>query len=247
MALQFLTLADHRLAYQRQVGAKKRPGLIFLGGFASDMEGTKAAFLADYCAKHKISFVRFDYRGCGSSPGVFAEATIGDWLQDSLAIFDKLTAGPQIVVGSSMGGWIGLLLAKERRTRVKALIGIAAAPDFTEDLIWKNLSKAQRAKMMRDGVLYEKDAPPDRRVPLTLKLIKEARKHFVFKKSFPLSCPVRLMQGMQDEQVPWQYVERIAQHITQKNVRVTLIKKGDHRLSTKEDLALMGQTIAEFL
>ena len=140
MSVEFLTLADCRLAYQRQVTDKSKPGIIFLGGYASDMQGTKAVFLSERCAEHSISFTRFDYRGCGQSPGSFTDGTIGAWLEDSLAVFDRLTQGMQIIIGSSMGGWLGLLLAKARPERVKALIGVAAAPDFTEDLVWEKLT-----------------------------------------------------------------------------------------------------------
>jgi len=247
MTIEMLTLADRSLAYQRQVGNKNAPGIFFLGGFASDMEGSKASFLADHCAKASLSYMRFDYRGCGSSPGNFADGTIGAWLEDTLVVFDQLTEGTQIVVGSSMGGWLGLLLAKARPERMRAYIGIAAAPDFTEELIWKNLTTQQRETLMHDGAIFEEGAPPDRRVPITLKLIEEARKHLIFQNPLPLSCPVRLLQGLKDKEVPWGYAPRISAHIDQNDVRVTLIKNGDHRLSTTKDLELLGQTVAEFI
>ena len=246
MTVEFLTLADRRLAYQRQVGNKNRAGVLFLGGFASDMEGSKAVFLAQNCAEAALDFVRFDYRGCGSSPGQFSDGTIGGWLEDSLAIFDQLTEGPQIVVGSSLGGWLGLLLAQAWPQRVKAFIGIAAAPDFTEELVWEKLTAQQRETLLRDGAFYEKDAPPDRRIPITLKLIEEARKHLVFRAPLTLSCPVRLLQGMKDAEVPYTHAQRICDHIDQADIRVTLIKNGDHRLSTPQDLDTLGRAIAEF-
>ena len=247
MTIEFLTLADRSLAYQRQVGNNKNRGVLFLGGFASDMEGSKATFLADRCAVAGSSCLRFDYRGCGVSPGTFADGTIGAWLEDTLAVFDQLTEGEQIVVGSSMGGWLGLLLARARPERVKALIGIAAAPDFTEELIWEKLPTLRREALLRDGEFYENDPPPDRRVPITLNLIEEARHHLVFRTPFALSCPVRLLQGMKDKEVPWNLATRISNHIDQEDVRVTLVKYGDHRLSTPKDLALLWQTVAEFI
>jgi pimeloyl-ACP methyl ester carboxylesterase len=247
MSVAFLTLADRRIAYQRQVGDSARPGVIFLGGFASDMTGTKAIFLSEQCARQGLSFVRFDYRGCGQSPGIFTDGTIGAWLEDSLAVFDQLTVGPQIVVGSSMGGWLGLLLAKARPERVKAFIGVAAAPDFTEDLVWEKLTRLQRETLLRDGLIYEEDAPPDHRVPLTLRLIEEARGHLLLRSALSLSCPVRLIQGMKDAEVPFAHAQRIAEHVTQDDVQVTLIKNSDHRLSQPENLGLLWRLVAEFI
>lgn len=246
MTLEFLSLADCRLAYQRQVGDKNNTGILFLSGFASDMEGTKATFLSKRAAERNGPFVRFDYRGCGKSTGDFAKATIGAWLKDTLAVFDQLTEGPQIVVGSSMGGWLGLLLAAARPARVKAFIGVAAAPDFTEYLVWAKLTPAEREKIRRTGVYYEKDELPSRQAPITFGLIEEARKHLVLNKPLALPCPVRLLQGMKDADVPWEYALRIVQHIASDDARVTLVK-GDHSLSTPKDLEMLAQTIEEFL
>jgi len=246
MGVEFLSLADCRLAYQREVGDSEKPGIIFLGGYASDMTGTKADFLALYCAKRAIPFIRFDYRGCGRSSGTFKDGTIGDWLQDSLAIFDQQTQGPQIVVGSSMGGWLGLLLTQVRAQRIKAFIGVAAAPDFTEELVWKKLTKDQRDTLLRNGEIYDEAAPPDHRVPMTLKLINEARDHLVFKNAFPVTCPVRLLQGRKDMEVPWQYAERIISHL-KGDARVTFVEDGDHRLSSPKALETLGQMIADYL
>ena len=245
MAIEFLSLADCRLAYQRQVGDKNNPGVLFLSGFASDMEGTKATFLSKRAAERKESFVRFDYRACGKSSGDFAKATIGAWFEDTLAVFDQLTEGPQIVVGSSMGGWLGLMLAAARPKRVKAFIGVAAAPDFTENLIWAKLTPAEREKVRRTGAYHEK-GDPGRQTTLTSGLIEEARKHLILNKPFAIPCPVRLLQGMKDLEVPWEYALRIVQHITCEDARVTLVK-GDHSLSTPQDLEMLARTIEEFL
>ncbi len=241
MALSFLSLADRRLAYQRQLGALKSPAILFLGGFASDMNGSKASFLASRAAETGRSFLRFDYRGHGSSSGSFADMTLGDWLDDAQAVLDNLTDGPQIVIGSSMGGWIGLLLAKARPDRFKAFIGVAAAPDFTEDLVWDKLSPSDREILRQGGSLDDGGAP------ITLKLIQEARKHLVLRSPLALSFPVRLLQGMHDEDVPWQHAPRIAQHISAPDVRVTLVKDGNHSLSAPENLELLWETIEAFL
>jgi pimeloyl-ACP methyl ester carboxylesterase len=246
MALEVL-IADRQLAYQRQVGSPDHPGIVFLGGFASDMQGSKALFLSERCAANNISFVRFDYSGCGQSPGSFAEGTMSAWLDDSLAVLDRLTQGPQIIVGSSMGGWLGLLLAKMRPARAKAYIGIAAAPDFTEDLVWDKLTGAQRETLLREGQIYEDDAPEDHRIPLTLALIEDARQHLVLRTQISIPCPMRLLHGMKDREVPAPFAQRIADHVNQDDVRAILIKNGDHRLSTPADLTLLWHTISEFV
>lgn len=246
MTPEYLTLADRRLAFQRQVGDARKPGLIFLGGFASDMTGTKASFLAETCASRNLSFLRFDYRGHGQSSGDFKDGTIGAWFEDTLTAFDQLTTGPQIVIGSSMGGWLGLMLAMQRPARLASFIGVAAAPDFTEDLMWDLLSKEQKKQLKSDGFIYDETAPPEERAPLTLKLIEEGRQHLILRDIIPLQVPVRLLQGMEDREVPWTYASRIADTLESRDVRVHLIKDGDHRLSRPQDLALLWQTVEEF-
>jgi pimeloyl-ACP methyl ester carboxylesterase len=247
MVPDFLTLPDRRLAYQRLNGDKTRPGLMFLGGFASDMEGTKASFLYARCAEAGIAYLRFDYRGHGKSDGAFRDGTLGLWCADALAVFDRLTEGPQIVIGSSMGGWLALLLARERKDRVRALIGIAAAPDFTEDMIWARLSPAQRAQLETSGLMPDPTAPPEHDAPITLRLVEEARKHLLLRAPLALACPVHLLQGQNDAEVPWGHALRIAERIAREDVRVTLIKDGDHRLSRPEDLELLWQVALAFL
>lgn len=241
MTPQFLTLPDGRLAYQRLVGEKNSPGIVFLGGFASDMTGTKATYLAERCAAAKISFLRFDYRGNGQSSGDFKDYTIGSWFADTCAVLDQLTEGPQIIVGSSMGGWLGLKLTLQRPERVKALIGIAAAPDFTEDLLWAQLKPEQRSAVERDGFIHDGHAP------ITLKLIEEARQHLLLRAKINVTCPVRLLQGMKDDAVPWQHALRISENITHGDVQANLIKDGDHRLSRDQDLEVLWRTVEEFL
>lgn len=233
MAPDFLTLPDRKLAYQLLRGRPHWPGIMFLGGYASDMTGTKAGFLAAECAQADCSYLRFDYRGHGRSSNSFKDGTIGDWFDDACVVFDRLTEGPQILIGSSMGGWLALMLARARPERVKALIGVAAAPDFTEDLLWQNLSLQQKARLEQDGEIN------DGGLAVTLRLIQEARRHLILRRPIHLSCPAHFLQGMQDDEVPWHHAIRIAEAIAHKNVRVTLIKDGDHRLSRAEDLALL--------
>jgi len=243
MVPDFLNLPDRRLAYQRLRGRANLPGIVFLGGFASDMTGTKASYLARCCAEADRTFLRFDYRGHGQSSGDFRFGTIGDWFEDACAVFDRLTQGPQILVGSSMGGWLALMLARVRPGSVKALVGIAAAPDFTEDFIWENLTAMQRAQLTRTGEIADPTAPPDQQAPITFRLIEEARKHLLLREPLTVSCPVRLLQGQRDTEVPWQHALRIAEHIPHEDVRVTLIKDGDHRLSRSADLELLWETL----
>ncbi len=247
----FLTLPDRRLAYQQCRGAvdknsKKAPGILFLGGFASDMTGSKAKFLNQECRTANRGYLRFDYRGHGQSSGRFEDGTIGDWFDDALTVFDRLTEGPQLVIGSSMGGWIGLLLARARPERVAGFIGIAAAPDFTEELIVPTLTPVQREQLESEGAIYDDEAPPDRRAPMTKKLIDEARGRLVLREPLVLRGPAHLLQGQMDRDVPWQHALKIAERLTAPSVRVTLIKDGDHSLSRPEDLSLLWQVIQGF-
>lgn len=240
MTPDFLTLPDRRLAYQRGSGDAQAPSIVFLGGYASDMTGTKASFLAERCAATHYRFLRFDYRGHGQSSGDFKDGAIGDWFEDVQAVVGQLTDGPQIVIGSSMGGWMGLMLAVQQPQRVKAFIGVAAAPDFTEDLMWAQLSADQRARLVHDGVIYDEG-----HAPVTLRLIEEGRQHLMLHQKMSLKCPVRLLQGLADADVPWQHAVRIADAIDHSDVRVTLVKDGDHRLSQPQDLDLLWQTVQE--
>jgi pimeloyl-ACP methyl ester carboxylesterase len=239
----FLSLPDRRLAYQRLRGRSDSAGIVFLGGYASDMTGTKASFLAERCAEAGYGFLRFDYRGHGQSEGAFRDGTIGGWFEDAREAFDRLTEGPQILIGSSMGGWLALMLARERPERVKAMVGIAAAPDFTEDLMWLRMTPEQKAEIESRGEIMDPTAPPDMQVPVTLRLIEEARKHLMLRLKINIICPVHLLQGLHDEEVPWQHTIRIVENIAHDNVRATFIKDGDHRLSRPQDLELMWETV----
>ena len=241
MTMEFLTLPDRRLAYQRLYAAADRPQLVFLGGYASDMAGTKAQYLAERCAAAGYGLLRFDYRGHGASTGTFSDCTLGDWLADTETMLDRLTTGPQIIVGSSLGGWLGLLLARDRPRRVRAL-GIAAAPDFTEDLIWDRLSEAQRAAVLAQGGVREGDGDAGM---VTLRAIEEARRHLVLRQPLLVACPIRLLQGMRDDQVPWETALRIARHAASPDICVNLIKDGDHRLNRPQDLAAVWTAVTE--
>jgi len=229
------------LAFRRIAG--RGPGILFLGGLHSDMTGTKAEALAAWAAAHGRAFCRFDYAGHGASGGEFRDGTIGRWAADARAVLDELTEGPQILVGSSMGGWIAALLARDVPARVAALVGIAPAPDFTEELMWPQFSAEIRATIARDGVWFrhsEYGAP----YPITRALIEDGRRQSVLGGALSFAFPVRIIQGMRDVDVPWKHALRFAEAIAGDDVRVTLIKDGDHRLSRPQDLALLEAEIS---
>jgi len=235
--------ASSRIAYRRLAG--KSPGVVFCPGFKSDMKGAKAGAVAAWALRNKRACLRFDYRGHGESDGVFAEGTIGAWFADTLAAFDALTDGPQIVVGSSMGGWMALLLARARPMRVAAMVGIAAAPDFTEDLMWNRMPPDLQAKLRRDGVIHQPSAYGQDPYEIHYRLIEEGRDHLLLRGPLAFDGRVRLLHGMQDADVPWQWSAKIADALTAADVRVTLVKDGDHRLSRDADIALLVGTLDE--
>src|SRR5258706_14001250 len=179
------------------------PGIVFLPGFRSDMGGTKAGALAIHCRQYGQTLTRFDYFGHGSSSGDFRDGAIGRWLEDALVVVDRLTRGPQILVGSSMGCWIGLLAALARPGRVAGFVGIAGAPDFTEELIWGRLNEEQRRRLRAEGELLYDSAYESGSIPFTLKLIEEGRRHLLMGGPIALACPMRLLHGMADPDVPY--------------------------------------------
>jgi pimeloyl-ACP methyl ester carboxylesterase len=233
------------IAYHRRDG--RAPGVVFLGGFMSDMNGTKAASLDAFCRARGQAFLRFDYFGHGRSSGEFSEATIGRWKDDALCVLDKLTDGPQVLVGSSLGGWIMLLVAMARPARVKALIGIAAAPDATEDLMWNRFPPELRATILRDGQARIPSAYGAEGYLITRKLIEDGRRHLIMGKPIPVSCPVRLIHGMRDEDVPYRASIELAANLQSEDVRIALVKDGNHRLSRDQDLALLARTLESLL
>lgn len=223
------------IAYRHLVG--KSPGILFLPGFKSDMAGTKAEALAAAAAAAGRAFTRFDYFGHGQSDGDFRAGTIGRWAEDAIAVLDEIATGPQILVGSSMGGWLMLLAALERPERVAGMVGIAPAVDFTEILMWRRLAPEARAALTRDGVWLRPSAYADEPYPVTMRLIEEGRRHLLLPGPIALSCPVRILHGMQDEDVPWQHSLDLIAALQGPDVALTLLKDGDHRLSDPENLA----------
>ncbi len=244
LAPQYLDAPDGAtIAYHSLAG--KSPGVIFCGGFHSDMTGTKATALDAACRRNGRAYVRFDYLGHGDSSGDFADGTIGRWRDDALAVLDSVAQGPQILVGSSMGGWIAVLAALARPDRIAGLVGVAAAPDFTEDLMWQRFPQEIRDQIMTQGTYFRPSAYDDGPYPITRRLIEEGRNHLVLREPIALDLPVRLIHGMADLDVPWQQSLNLAEALTGSDVILELVKHGDHRLSKPDDLARLVATIED--
>ena len=222
----------------------KLPGVVFLGGFRSDMTGTKATWLEGWARERGRAFLRFDYRGHGQSSGRFEEGCIGDWADDAAEAVSRLTEGPQILVGSSMGGWIALLLARRMPQRIAGIVGIAAAPDFTESIL-ASLSDSQRGALEAEGSTqipsYEGEPP----IPITRRLIEDGRENRVMTGPLPLPFPLRLLQGTADEDVPPAVATRLLDHVACEDARLLLVKDADHRFSGARELAILGETLDE--
>ncbi|THD84622.1 alpha/beta hydrolase [Aliigemmobacter aestuarii] len=243
---EFLTTPQgRRIAHDRLHGSG--PGVVFLGGFRSDKEGTKALALQAWAERTGRAFLRFDYSGHGQSSGEFLDGAIGDWFEDALAAIIALTTGPQVLVGSSMGGWISLLLARTIPDRIVGLVGIAAAPDFTEDSMWAGFSEIQRRALIEAGQVALPSEYSDEPYIITRRLIEEGRGRLVLRS--PLNCgfPVRLLQGTADADVPPAVALRLLDHLTGPDIRLTLVKGADHRFSTPDCLALIEAALTEIL
>ena len=238
------SLAYHRIA-ARGDGASA-PGIVFLGGLRSDMTGTKALWLEDWARARGRAFLRFDYRGHGASSGDFLDGAIGDWADDAAEAVARLTEGPQILVGSSMGGWIALILARrmagQNPGRVAALVGIAAAPDFTEAM-WARMGEGQQRELMEAGRIEQPSDYSDEPYVITRRLIEDGRENLVLRSPLPLPFPVRLLQGTADTDVPPSVALRLLDHIDCPDARLTLVKGADHRFSGPRELALIGKTL----
>ena len=234
-----------RIAFVRTPG--RSPGLVFLGGYASDMTGTKALAVEAHARVRGLACLRLDYQGHGRSSGDFADGTIGLWLSDALAVIDAETTGSQILVGSSMGGWIMLLAALRRPERVAGLLGIAPAPDFTEDLMWPDLGPEQQAVLERERILRVPSEYSDTPTVITMALIEEGRDHLLLNDTVPITVPVRVLHGMRDPDVPWEHSVRLADRLRSTDVRITLVKDGDHRLSSPADLDLLATALDDLV
>ena len=237
-----------RIAVRARAGGS--PGLFWLGGFHSDMQGTKALALDEWAATHGRACVRFDYSGHGESGGAFIDGTIGRWLEESIAVFDRFCRGPQVVIGSSMGGWMALLLAREIARRaagpasLAGLVLIAPAPDFTEQLMWNDFSPEIRNEIETTGV-WLRPSQYGEPYPITRALIEEGRNHLLLGSAIEVGCPVRILQGAQDPDVPWQHAFALTHRLPSDDVVLTMIQDGDHRLSRPQDIARIIAAVAE--
>jgi pimeloyl-ACP methyl ester carboxylesterase len=236
------------LAYRRRKPSAEgaaRPTIVFLSGFKSDMTGSKAVALDAFCADKGLGFLRFDYSGHGVSGGDFLEGSISRWTRDTLALIDHLTEGPLVLVGSSMGGWIMLLTALQRHERVKGLIGVAAAPDFTEELIWASLAEGEKTRLLAEGRLEQPSEYSADPYVITRTLIEDGRRHLLLHHPVAITVPVRLLHGQADRDVPYQVSLRLAEKLVADDVVVTVIKDGDHRLARPQDLARLCAAVDE--
>ena len=243
--------AARRIAVRIRDGAA--PGLFWLGGFKSDMRGTKAEALDAWAGRNGRAMVRFDYSGHGESGGTFTDGSIGRWLEESAAVFRDCCVGPQVAIGSSMGGWLALLLARERAKQghaggpaLKGLVLIAPAADFTEELMWKRMPPAIRQQITDTGLWTRPSAYDEGGYPITRNLIEEGRNHLVLGGMIETGCPVRILQGVRDEDVPWQHAVELTSRFARDDVVLTLVKDGDHRLSRPEDIERLNAAVAEF-
>src|SRR3981189_2766654 len=240
--------AARNIAVRARAGGA--PGLFWLGGFNSDMQGTKAIALDAWAADHGRACVRFDYSGHGEPGGAFIDGTIGRWLEESVAVFDQFCSGPQVVIGSSMGGWMALLLAREMARRpgslmsLAGLVLIAPAPDFTEELMWKGFSLEVRNESETKGV-WRRPSQYGEPYPITRALIEEGRNHLLLGSAIDVGCPVRILQGAQDPDVPWRHAFALAHRLPSDDVVLTVIQDGDHRPSRPQDIARIIAGVAE--
>jgi pimeloyl-ACP methyl ester carboxylesterase len=254
-SLKFLHIGEgaegRGIAVRAQSGAA--PGLFWLGGYKSDMKGTKAEALADWAAEASRACVRFDYSGHGESEGAFTDGTIGRWLADSLAVFDACCRGPQILIGSSMGGWLALLLTRELKRRghdgaasIAGMVLIAPAVDFTEELMWKRFTPEIKRELEATGVWARPSQYAAEPYLVTRQLIEDGRKHLLLGGLIETGCPVRILQGVEDPDVPWQHAVELTSRLASDDVVLTLVKDGDHRLSRPEDIERLIAAVKEF-
>ncbi len=231
------------IAYYKSEGRKST--VIFCGGYMSDMNGTKATFLEKVCKQLELSYIRFDYSGHGRSSEEFVKGTITSWRDDALAIIDQLSQGPLIIVGSSMGGWIGILVALARKERVQAFIGIAAAPDFTRELMWNKYSEKIKNTLKREGVYLQFSEYNNEPYEVSYGLIQDGDNHILLNGPIELDCPVRLFHGLKDIDVPSNTSERIADKLLGDDVIVSYNKLGNHSLSSPSDLERLKLALVE--
>lgn len=250
MTLSYLEIpSSPKLAYHKlQYGdSQQSPTIVFLGGLMSDMEGTKAIALEEYCKKHEYNFIRFDYLGHGESDGKFTDGTISKWKDNVIAVIDNLTEGAVLLVGSSLGGWLMHLAALERKDRIIAMIGIAAAPDFTKDLMWDMFDDNVKEELEEKGIYNMPSEYSDCPYPITMDLITDGKQNLLLDKDIDLDIPVRLIHGTKDDDVPYELSMKLSERLISEDVQVTLVKKGDHRMSDDAAIQILCRTLEELL
>ncbi len=233
------------IAFWQQIASATAPHVFYLHGFRADMKGAKVQFVDAVCTKNGFSLTKMEYRGHGSSDGVYTDFTVSDWLADVIQILDTRISGPVIVVGASMGAWLALLLAKQRPARVQALVGVASAPSFPTALVLPALSPAQRSLLKTDGHIALTDAKGQEIATFTQRLIDDAAQHDVFAAPCAVDAPVRLVHGMKDASVPWQHGLKLAEHLQSPDLKLTLIKEGDHLLHQPSGIMALEQALIE--
>lgn len=241
--VSYLKTQGGRIAYHKVEG--RGPGVVFLGGFMSDMEGTKAIFLEEWARQQGRAFMRFDYTGHGQSSGDFLNGCIGDWARDARRAIIELTDGPQVLVGSSMGGWIALLLARAMPGKIAGLVGVAAAPDFTEDSMWSGFDEKQRRMLEENGQIDVLSDYSDSPYIITQNLIEDGRDNLILQTPMLLPFPARFLQGSADADVDISVALRLLEHATGNDIHLTIVKDADHRFSTPECLEMICSAIIE--
>ena len=244
MTIEYLTKNNKSVAYSAKAGGAFT--FIFLGGFMSDMMGSKATHLEDWAKNNHYGFLRFDYSGHGQSSGVFESCNISDWVEDSYEIITKKTKGPIILIGSSMGGWISFLIYQKLRDRIAGIVTIAAAPDFTEDYFWANLSDKQKSELLNAGRIFL-PSDYDEPYPITLALIENGRKHLILKRPLKVLCPIRMLQGTADKSVEVQTAIKLLNHIDCDNMHLKLVAQADHSFSSPTCLQILEKTINDVI
>ena len=238
-------LGPQKLAYKQQAGSQ--PGIVFCGGFRSDLTGTKAAALADWTASQNRAYLRFDYFGHGASDGAFTDGTMSHWRGDIPHMLDSLTEGPQVLVGSSFGGWLSVMAALDRPEKVAGLVLIAPAIDMTGRLMWNRFSEKARALLDEKGLIYDPSEYDPEGYPITKKLIEDGRQHLMLDNEIDVTIPVRVLHGQRDDAVPWQLSLELADALTSEDIELHFIKDGDHRLSSESQIKTLIQLIEDVL
>ncbi len=248
LPLEWMTVSGGREIAMRRRSGQGTP-IVWIGGFRSDMKSTKALAIDEFAARQNLQMIRFDYTAHGESPGVFEECGISDWLDDTLAILDTLGEAKPVLVGSSMGGWLTLLAVRERAKRnrpdPKALVLIAPAVDFTEELMWAEFDDEIKTQIKRNGVYHQPSAYGEP-YPITRHLIEDGRKHLMFGSVIDPRAPVAILQGMHDDAVPYTHATKLLEHMPQSDCSISFVKDGDHRLSQPEDIELLLRTVEQF-